>query len=74
MSKQDSPKGMPPWHTKRRAKKFKNSSSTPGREKGLNCQATSLDKAMAKYPRSWKNDNRVLWKAWDLQCSQFWKH
>jgi len=29
-------------------------SSTPGKEKGELCKATSLDKAMAKYPRAHK--------------------
>jgi hypothetical protein len=29
-------------------------SSTPGSSKGENCHATSLDKAMAKYPRAYK--------------------
>mgnify|MGYP001562747308 CR=1 FL=1 len=29
-------------------------SSTRGREKGENCHATSLDKAMIKYPRSYR--------------------
>jgi hypothetical protein len=29
-------------------------SSTSGREKGENCHATGLDKALAKYPRSFK--------------------
>ena len=29
-------------------------SSTPGKEKGENCKATPLDKALAKYPRSIK--------------------
>lgn len=30
------------------------SNSTPGKSKGENCQATGLDKAMAKYPRAAK--------------------
>ena len=29
-------------------------SSTPGKEKGENCHATPLDKALAKYPRAIK--------------------
>ena len=28
--------------------------SEPGIGKGRNCQATGLDKAMSRYPRSWK--------------------
>lgn len=29
-------------------------SSTPGSQKCETCHATNIDKAMAKYPRSWK--------------------
>ena len=28
--------------------------TTPSKEKGFNCKATQLDKAIAKYPRSYK--------------------
>lgn len=38
----------------KRAKASEGSNSTPGLEKGQNCQATPLDKAMARYPRSHK--------------------
>ena len=38
----------------RRQYKQLHGSSTPGKEKGENCKATPLDKALAKYPRSWK--------------------
>ena len=39
--------------TKKQYKQFKaQSCSCPGREKTVLCQATQLDKAMAKYPRS----------------------
>ena len=34
--------------------KRKHGNSTAGKEKGENCKATGLDKAMAKYPRSCK--------------------
>lgn len=69
----ETPKNMPPWQTKRVLLKTRRS-STAGKEKGLNCQATGLDKAMAKYPRSHKNNNKRLWKDWDKSCAQFWKH
>jgi len=38
----------------RRQYKRRHQSQTPGREKSETCQATGLDKAMAKYPRNWK--------------------
>ncbi len=38
----------------RRHYKQLHGSSTPGSAKGENCKATPLDKALAKYPRSWK--------------------
>lgn len=41
--------------TKRKYKKWKakqGTNSTPGTSKSLQCQATGLDKAMIKYPRS----------------------
>jgi len=41
--------------TKRQYKKLYGS-STPGMTKAENCQATGLDKAMAKYPRAWKTN------------------
>jgi hypothetical protein len=40
--------------TTRRLSKQLYGSSTPGKEKGENCKATSLDKALAKYPRAIK--------------------
>jgi hypothetical protein len=48
-------KGM----TKRAYKRMmaaKGTNSTPGLTKGENCQATSLDKAMARYSRAWKTN------------------
>jgi len=39
-----------------------------------NCHATGLDKAMAKHPRSYKNDNRLLFLKWDIACQKFWKN
>ena len=39
--------------TKRNYKRI-HGSSTPGSSKGENCHATGLDKALAKYPRSYK--------------------
>ncbi len=74
MAKQDLPKGMPKWKTNKqlRREKGKNSlNSTPGKTKNDNCQATGLDKAMAKYPRSYKNNNRSLWEKWDKKCSKY---
>lgn len=38
-------------------------SSTKGIDKGENCHATGLDKAMAKYPRSHKTDP-THYQAW----------
>jgi len=64
--------GMPEIRTKKELKRTKGS-STPGKEKGDNCHATSLDKAMAKYPRSYRNDNKYLYQKWSEGTEKFWK-
>ncbi|MBU0846935.1 hypothetical protein KKH23_07055 [Patescibacteria group bacterium] len=46
---------MPPILSKKQQKKRKaKSCSTPGKDKGGSCSATSLQKAMCKYNRSYK--------------------
>jgi hypothetical protein len=69
---QESGKGMMSAMTKKNRKRIKGS-STPGIQKGDNCHATGLDKAMAKYPRNCKNNNKNLWDKWDDGCAKFWK-
>jgi hypothetical protein len=74
MAKTDTPKGMPKWETNRQIRRRKGESSinsTPGITKGDNCHATGLEKAMAKYPRSYKNNNRALWAKWDERCARY---
>lgn len=39
--------------TRKKQKRIRKS-STPGIQKGENCHATSLDKALIKYPRAYK--------------------
>ena len=46
-----------------RAKKKGVPSRTPGKQKGLNCQATSLDKYIAKHNRSYKHPAYAAWCA-----------
>ncbi len=57
-----SSKGMPEMLTRKELRK-KRGSSTAGRDKGENCHATALDKAMAKYPRSHRtlSDEYTAW-------------
>jgi len=41
--------------TRKQYKQMKSkTNSCPGKDKGINCQATGLDKALTKYPRSIK--------------------
>lgn len=39
--------------------KRKHGSSTPGKSKSENCHASSLDKAMMKYPRAYKTFSAI---------------
>ena len=55
--------------TKRQYKKTKGS-QTPGKTKCETCQATGLDKAMAKYPRSCKT-NSDEYVAFNLKKDKF---
>ena len=50
----------------KRAYKRTHGSGTPGTEKGENCHATAMDKAMAKYPRAYKS-MPAEYRAWCLK-------
>jgi hypothetical protein len=66
-----SSKMMPPALTHKQHKRAKRS-STPGKDKGENCHATGLDKAMAKYPKSYKTYPQE-YRAFLEKKSSYWK-
>lgn len=53
---------MGTWKTKKIGKK-RTGSQTPGRQKGLHCQADAFKKSMAKNSRSYKRPEYAAWCA-----------
>lgn len=53
--------GGPSGRCSKRDKKKRGGSSTPGSTKGENCMASSMDRFMAKYSRSYKHPEYNGW-------------